>query len=59
MPFGGGFVLDGAQFAALQISPALTRLLAGLGQAEPTAPGLAEELRTGLDEGWLLHQEDA
>jgi hypothetical protein len=60
MPFGGAFVLDDARLAALQVSPELTGLLAGTGSApaDPPPPVLAAELRLGLDDGWLIHQQE-
>lgn len=60
MPFGGAFVLDGARLAARQISAELTRLLAAAAPppADPS-PALDAELRLGLDDGWLIQQEDA
>lgn len=60
MPFGGAFVLDDARLAARQISCELTRVLAGAGSAaaDPPPPVLAAELRLGVDDGWLIHQEE-
>jgi hypothetical protein len=61
MPFGGGFVLDDARLAARQISFELSRLLAaaaGAAPADPPPPALAAELRLGLTDGWLIHQEE-
>lgn len=60
MPFGGAFVLDDAQLAARQISSELTRVLAGTAStpADPPPPLLAAELRLGIDDGWLIHQEE-
>ncbi len=60
MPFGGAFVVDDGRLAARQISFELTRLLAGTipAPADPPPPALATELRLGLDDGWLIHQEE-
>ncbi|HEX6473132.1 MAG TPA: hypothetical protein VF069_28840 [Streptosporangiaceae bacterium] len=64
MPFGGAFVVDDVRLAARQISPDLTRLLTGAGPP-PAArgpaggpPALAAELRLGVDDGWLVPQEE-
>jgi hypothetical protein len=61
MPFGGAFVLDSARLAVRQISSELTRLLAATTPttSDPPPPALIAELRLGLDDGWLIHQEDA
>jgi hypothetical protein len=59
MPFGGAFVVDGVRLAARQISPELTLLLTGA--APPPAappPALVAELRQGIDDGWLVLQEE-
>lgn len=60
MPFGGAFVLDSTRLAVRQISSELTGLLTGTGPAPtgPPPPALAAELRLGLDDGWLVHQEE-
>jgi hypothetical protein len=72
MPFGGAFVLDDARLAARQISSELAQLLTGAGTGtgtgagtgvgsaphDPPPPVLAAELRLGLDDGWLIHQDD-
>jgi hypothetical protein len=65
MPFGGAFVLDDARLAARQISSELTQLLAAAtttamaaAAAGPQPPALAAEVRLGLDDGWLIHQDE-
>ncbi|MCO6010360.1 hypothetical protein NE236_35890 [Actinoallomurus purpureus] len=60
MPFGGAFVLDGARLAVRQISTELAGLLAGVDPAPagPPPPALAAELHTGVEEGWLIDQEE-
>jgi hypothetical protein len=70
MPFGGAFVLDDGRLAVRQISSDFTQLLAGTAAAQadpplvdpppvdPPPPALAAELRLGLDDGWLIHQDE-
>ena len=73
MPFGGAFVLDAARQISFELTQLLTGtgvgagtcigtgagIGAGTGAAatDPPPPALAAELRLGLDDGWLIHQD--
>ncbi|WP_336320523.1 hypothetical protein [Streptomyces lavendofoliae] len=58
MPFGGGIVIDRTRLGVQQISDGLAGLLqGGAWVAEEMPSGLAEEVRRGLAEGWLLVRE--
>ena len=61
MPVSGAFVVDRSRLAAVEITEALAAELTGSaarpvadGQAAQWPAGLAEEIRRGVADGWLI-----
>jgi hypothetical protein len=56
-PISGAFVVDRSRLAAVEITEELTAALTGPQPPDELPPGLDEDIRRGVADGWLIAGE--